>query len=60
MEELLKQVTDYLDSKISDVPKSTRDEIAAFMVHRFMIHELNAIETVNQEWKKTFWREIEK
>lgn len=52
MEKLLKQVNDYLESKIPDVPKSTRDEIAVFLIHRFIIHEANAIEQVNREWKR--------
>lgn len=42
MEELLKQVNEYLESKIPDTPKSTRNEIAAF-------------EKVNREWKKTLF-----
>lgn len=46
MEELLKQVNEYLESKIPDTPKSTRNEIAAFLVHRFIIHEVDAIEKV--------------
>ncbi len=49
MEELLKQVNEYLESKIPDTPKSTRNEIAAFLVHRFIIHEVDAIEKVNRE-----------
>ena len=55
MEELLKQVNEYLESKIPDTPKSTRNEIAAFLVHRFIIHEVDAIEKVNREWKKTLF-----
>lgn len=52
MEELLKQVNEYLESKISDVPRSTRDEIATFLVYRFAIHEADTIEKVNKEWKR--------
>lgn len=55
MEELLKQVNEYLESNIPDTPKSTRNEIAAFLVHRFIIHEVDAIEKVNREWKKTLF-----
>lgn len=57
MEKLLKQVNDYLESKIPDVLKSTRDEIAVFPIHRFIIHEADAIEKVNQEWKKVLLRD---
>ena len=57
MEKLLKQVTDYLESKIPGVLKSTRDEIAVFLIHRFIIHEADAIEKVNQEWKKVLLRD---
>lgn len=52
MEEFLKRLNDYLESKIPEVPKSTRDEIVAFLVYRFAIHENDALEKNNREWKK--------
>lgn len=52
MEDLLKQVNEYLESKIPEVPKSTRDEIATFLVFRFALHEADTIEKVNRDWKR--------
>lgn len=52
MEELLKQVNEYLESKIPEVPKSTRDEIATFLIYRFAIHEADIVERTNREWKQ--------
>lgn len=61
MEELLKEVSDYLESKIPEVEKSTRDEISTYLVHRFAIHEINAIDENNMEWKRSLInRRIEK
>lgn len=54
MEELLKEISGYLESKLPDIPKSTRDEIATFLVYRFSIHELDAINEANREWRKHF------
>lgn len=52
MEELQKKLEDYLESKIPEVPKSTRYEIAAFLAYNFAIHENDALEKNNREWKK--------
>lgn len=53
MEELLKEINEYLESKIPEVEKSTRDEITAFLVYRFTIHKADTVEKVNYEWKRT-------
>lgn len=53
MEEFLQQINEYLESKIPDVPKSTRDEIATFLIYRFSIHEMDTVEKVNLEWRKS-------
>lgn len=53
MEELLKQINEYLESKIPEVPKSTRDEITLFLIYRFAIHEVDAINKNNREWKRS-------
>lgn len=52
MEKLLNQVNEYLESKIPEVPKSTRDEISAYLMCRFMIHENEVVTRVNREWKR--------
>lgn len=52
MEELQKKLEDYLESKIPEVPKSTRYEIAAFLAYNFAIHENDAIAENNREWKR--------
>lgn len=52
MEELLKEINEYLESKIPEVEKSTRDEITAFLVYRFTIHEADTVKNVNSEWKR--------
>ena len=52
MEELLNQITKYLESKIPEVSESTRDEITVYLIHRFAIHELEAINKTNREWKR--------
>lgn len=52
MEELLNQITKYLESKIPEVSKSTRDEITAYLIYRFAIHELETTNKINREWKQ--------
>lgn len=53
MEELLNEINEYLESKIPEVKKSTRDEITAFLVYRFAVHETDVVNTVNKEWKRS-------
>ena len=60
MEELLKKIEDYLESKIPEIPKSTRYEIASFLVYNFAIHENDAIAKNNREWKRTIYDRQEK
>lgn len=52
MEEFQKRLEDYLESKIPEVPKSTRYEIAAFLAYSFAVHEADALNKNNREWTK--------
>ena len=52
MEEFQKRLEDYLESKIPEVPKSTRYEIAAFLTYSFSVHEADALNRNNREWTK--------
>lgn len=56
MEDLMKWVDEYLETKIPEVSKSTRVEITACIIHRFGIHELETINEVNREWKEAMKR----
>lgn len=52
MEELLKEINEYLESKIPEVEKSTRDEITEFLIYRFAIHEADTVKNVYSELRK--------
>lgn len=60
MEELQKKIEEYLESKIPEVSKSTRYEIAAFMAYSFLVHENDALAENNRRWERMVYGRQEK